>query len=409
MDPERPLRDVHLPLPRVDAPRQHLNCGQSAPALRASADAGRRAAGDSQGNALIGHSSRRSVLDSARRGRSFRALQRPGLRGHRSRAPASAAMRPLPRGARRRVRRRPLHDRDRALAGCRRGEPRRGRHRRRREPPRSAGCACSATRSAAGAADRSPISARRSAGRGGSPSDPRVARRLLGLVATVPTPVWGRDELEAGEMWNSNSLIAWLLATAGLPTDDLRPPPRGRAPGWDAGLRGGSAQLGVSDRLPRAPSVRSAHVGGPPSRDPSQPPVQLAAAPPCWCQPRHPLHRKPGAGRGGIGRIGRRHRDRGERRSGRGSWPGRSRPRGPVSTVVRHRRHTAVVGRRRGAGRGAGRRHRGRHADRARGTWRPRARLGGAPRTPATIRVLAWGAVAMAVTAGVGALAGTVA
>ena len=37
------------------------------------------------------------------------------------------------------------------------------------------------------------------------------------------------------------------------------------------------------------------------------------------------------------------------------------------------------------------------------------ARLGGAPRTPATIRVLAWGAVAMAVTAGVGALVGTVA
>ena len=67
-------------------------------------------------------------------------------------------------------------------------------------------------------------------------SDPRVARRLLGLVATVPTPVWGRDELKAGEMWNSNSLIAWLLATAGLPTDVLHPPAPGRAPGWDAGL-----------------------------------------------------------------------------------------------------------------------------------------------------------------------------
>ena len=67
-------------------------------------------------------------------------------------------------------------------------------------------------------------------------SDPRVARRLLDLVATVPTPVWGRDELKAGEMWNSNSMIAWLIATAGLPTDLLRPPPRGRAPGWDAGL-----------------------------------------------------------------------------------------------------------------------------------------------------------------------------
>jgi hypothetical protein len=67
-------------------------------------------------------------------------------------------------------------------------------------------------------------------------SDSRVARRLLDLVATVPTPVWGRDELAAGEMWNSNSVIAWLIATAGLPTDLLRPPPGGRAPGWFAGL-----------------------------------------------------------------------------------------------------------------------------------------------------------------------------
>ncbi|MEA2156084.1 MAG: hypothetical protein QOE11_2224 [Solirubrobacteraceae bacterium] len=67
-------------------------------------------------------------------------------------------------------------------------------------------------------------------------SDPQMARRLVDLVAAVPTPVWGRDELEAGEMWNSNSLIAWLIASAGISTDDLRPPPHGRAPGWRAGL-----------------------------------------------------------------------------------------------------------------------------------------------------------------------------
>jgi VIT1/CCC1 family predicted Fe2+/Mn2+ transporter len=36
------------------------------------------------------------------------------------------------------------------------------------------------------------------------------------------------------------------------------------------------------------------------------------------------------------------------------------------------------------------------------------ARLGGAPRRPATIRVLSWGAVAMAVTAGIGGLVGLV-
>jgi hypothetical protein len=67
-------------------------------------------------------------------------------------------------------------------------------------------------------------------------SDPRVARRLLDLVATVPRAVWGRDELKAGEMWNSNSVAAWLIAIAGLSTHLLRPPPRGRAPGWLAGL-----------------------------------------------------------------------------------------------------------------------------------------------------------------------------
>jgi hypothetical protein len=66
--------------------------------------------------------------------------------------------------------------------------------------------------------------------------DPQVARRLLDLAPIAPTPVWGRDELDAGEMWNSNSVIAWLVAAAGISTHDLRPPPRGRAPGWNAGL-----------------------------------------------------------------------------------------------------------------------------------------------------------------------------
>ena len=66
--------------------------------------------------------------------------------------------------------------------------------------------------------------------------DPELARRVLDLVPHVPTPVWGRDELSAGEMWNSNSLIAWLIARSGLPTDTVAPPAGGRAPGWDAGL-----------------------------------------------------------------------------------------------------------------------------------------------------------------------------
>jgi hypothetical protein len=67
-------------------------------------------------------------------------------------------------------------------------------------------------------------------------SDARYARRILELVPEVPTLVWGRDELRAGEMWNSNSVVSWLLVRAGLDTDSIRPPAGGRAPGWRAGL-----------------------------------------------------------------------------------------------------------------------------------------------------------------------------
>ena len=66
--------------------------------------------------------------------------------------------------------------------------------------------------------------------------DPERARQVLELVAHVPTPVWGRDELGAGEMWNSNSVIAWLLARSGLSAESIRVPAGGRAPGWRAGL-----------------------------------------------------------------------------------------------------------------------------------------------------------------------------
>ena len=61
--------------------------------------------------------------------------------------------------------------------------------------------------------------------------DPGVAARLLDLVPRVPTPVWGRDELRTGEMWNSNSLVSWLIASSGLHVDSIRPPAGGRE-GW---------------------------------------------------------------------------------------------------------------------------------------------------------------------------------
>jgi len=65
--------------------------------------------------------------------------------------------------------------------------------------------------------------------------DPDLALRLLELVRGVPLPVWGRDELRAGEMWSSNSIVSWLLASSGVDVDAIRPPKNGRAPGWRAG------------------------------------------------------------------------------------------------------------------------------------------------------------------------------
>lgn len=66
--------------------------------------------------------------------------------------------------------------------------------------------------------------------------DEVIASRMLKLVPDFPMKTWGRDELRTGDMWNSNSLVAWLLAQSGVDTDTLRPPGGGRAPGWKAGL-----------------------------------------------------------------------------------------------------------------------------------------------------------------------------
>lgn len=81
--------------------------------------------------------------------------------------------------------------------------------------------------------------------------DADCARRLLELVPRVPTPVWGRDELDAGEMWNSNSLISWLLVRSGLDVQSLHPPEGGRAPGWTAGIAVARRQVAASLALPR--------------------------------------------------------------------------------------------------------------------------------------------------------------
>jgi hypothetical protein len=54
--------------------------------------------------------------------------------------------------------------------------------------------------------------------------DPEAAQRVLDLAPHIPTLVWGRDELGAGEMWNSNSTIAWLIERSGLSAESIHPP-----------------------------------------------------------------------------------------------------------------------------------------------------------------------------------------
>lgn len=62
------------------------------------------------------------------------------------------------------------------------------------------------------------------------------AAEVLELAAAVPGHVWGRDSLGLGEMWNSNSVISWLLTRAGIDALDISPPIGGRAPGWLTGV-----------------------------------------------------------------------------------------------------------------------------------------------------------------------------
>ena len=78
--------------------------------------------------------------------------------------------------------------------------------------------------------------------------DQSLAQRCLELVPDAPAPVWGRDELGAGEMWNSNSMISWLIARSGLGVEKVHPPAGGRAPGWRAGVVVASRQEIQRDR-----------------------------------------------------------------------------------------------------------------------------------------------------------------
>lgn len=97
--------------------------------------------------------------------------------------------------------------------------------------------------------------------------DQDCARRLLELVPEAPTPVWGRDELGAGEMWNSNSLTSWLIARSGLAVQSIHPPDGGRAPGWQAGIVIAHRRQAQGSQLPTALSDPTPHAAPPLSRE----------------------------------------------------------------------------------------------------------------------------------------------
>ncbi len=60
----------------------------------------------------------------------------------------------------------------------------------------------------------------------------------------------GRDEFRAGEIWNSNSVISWLIVRGGLPLEDGTPARNGRAGGWiaDVVVTGGHEQPRTSSQ-----------------------------------------------------------------------------------------------------------------------------------------------------------------
>jgi hypothetical protein len=92
-------------------------------------------------------------------------------------------------------------------------------------------------------------------------NDEHAARCMLELAPRVPPAVWGRDELHTGDMWNSNSVISWLIAGSGIDAQSITPPSGGRAPGWQAGLVVAGRQhlrCRARELQPRPPSAHRA-------------------------------------------------------------------------------------------------------------------------------------------------------
>ena len=73
-------------------------------------------------------------------------------------------------------------------------------------------------------------------GRESLPLDGSAVRHLEERITTTPPMPWGSRPPGCVEMWNSNAFVAWLLSPFLPDVAALRPPPPGRAPGWNTGL-----------------------------------------------------------------------------------------------------------------------------------------------------------------------------
>jgi len=101
-------------------------------------------------------------------------------------------------------------------------------------------------------------------------TQPDATAQVIALTARVPATTWGRRAPGDHEMWNSNSAIAWILASAGLDAQHISPPATGRAPGWVAGWeaahRDDDAETPASE-----PRARDSQVSEPDASDQTGP------------------------------------------------------------------------------------------------------------------------------------------
>lgn len=68
-------------------------------------------------------------------------------------------------------------------------------------------------------------------------TDCDIAQKLYGLVPNVPAnDYWDSNDKWGESRWTSNSVVAWLLQSAGINPSPPPVPPNGMAPGWSAGV-----------------------------------------------------------------------------------------------------------------------------------------------------------------------------